>query len=1141
MASGKKSNARRTKGRHRRQKPRTNDSYVNWFGAGAITMGLGAAMATGQGLAAADPGSDASSSAPSNDAAGSDSASTAGSSSGSSSVSKPDAPATTVSASTPSSSNSSSPDSEPESESGAVPSSGGAQASSTPSDDGGTPTPSSSTDASVEPTDQPTAPVVIEPTAPPEAPSEPPTTEVPDATPAGPTTGPETGPKNDYKPIAAAVADSLEATPESSFVGSVATTASTADPAVPSANDGDTAVQANAVETQAVPVDLATTASPVSAVTEFVSGLLAWVGLSPGLTTTPVAPVESPALWAVLAWARRQFGQSLTTQTSTTAPNPVAAAMAVPNSPPVIAAPTFGTPDPVTGAITGMVNATDPDGDPLTYTVTAVPGNGSLMVNAATGAFIYTPSEAARLAAGLTSVIDRDTFTVTVSDGQAAVTSVVSPRIAPTALQLGTPIQVGRDPAGVAVAGDRVYVADQFDRTVKVIDATTHTVIATIPVGSSAAAVAVTPDGSRAYVTLKGAGRVAVIDTATNTITTTINVGPGPTGIAISPDGSRAYVTNTNGSTVSVINTATNTVATTIKVGNAPAAVALSPDGTRLFVTNRWNDNVSVINTATNTVVGTVDVGDSPRGVALNPDGTRAYVTNTDGTVSVINTATNTNIATITVGDNPIGVAVTPDGGLAYVANGDDTLSVINTATNTVIGTLALDPAPENGAHYIALGADGNVYITDASDRTVRVLSLTSIVEQNSPPAVTGLPTVTNINPNTGVVTGTINVTDPDGDPMYHTLTTGPDPAKGSVVVDLTTGNWTYTPTLGARWKATDINATPADQQVSFTITTSDGQASTLVNVTAPVPPLTITNIDVGLGASDHAFTPDGKYAYVTNLLGFVSVIDTATNTVTATIPVGEGSGLWSVAISPDGSHAYITSAEPQILHVIDTATNTTTDTVPLSDYSGYPIAVAVSPDGSHAYVTITNTDAENGTVVEIDTATGIVTAAIPVGEFPIGVAVSPDGTRVYVTNGGVVSVIDTASSMISTIPMVGDVGHVTLSADGTRAYVTNPGANTVSVIDTDPTSATYNTVTATIATTPGHVPWQVAVSPDGVHVYVTNEQADTMSVIDTATNTVIATIAMGDLPESVAVSPDGTLVYVVNHTSGTVSVITLG
>lgn len=40
-------------GRHRRD---TNDGYVRWLGAGAVTLGLGAAIATGQGVAAATPG-----------------------------------------------------------------------------------------------------------------------------------------------------------------------------------------------------------------------------------------------------------------------------------------------------------------------------------------------------------------------------------------------------------------------------------------------------------------------------------------------------------------------------------------------------------------------------------------------------------------------------------------------------------------------------------------------------------------------------------------------------------------------------------------------------------------------------------------------------------------------------------------------------------------------------------------------------------------------------------------------------------------------------------------------------------------------------------------------------------------------------
>ena len=100
-------------------------------------------------------------------------------------------------------------------------------------------------------------------------------------------------------------------------------------------------------------------------------------------------------------------------------------------------------------------------------------------------------------------------------------------------------------------------------------------------------------------------------------------------------------------------------------------------------------------------------------------------------------------------------------------------------------------------------------------------------------------------------------------------------------------------------------------------------------------------------------------------------------------------------------------------------------------------------------------------------------------------------------------------------------------------AYITNSGSNTVSVIDT-----ATNTVVATVAV--GSQPLGVAVTPNGAHVYVTNHSSSTVSVIDTATNTVVATVPVGSFPRGVAVTPDGKHVYVANpdYGYGTLSVI---
>ena len=71
------------------------------------------------------------------------------------------------------------------------------------------------------------------------------------------------------------------------------------------------------------------------------------------------------------------------------------------------------------GAISGAVNGSDVDPNTtLTHTMTAAPAGGLVTVNGATGAFAYSPTEAARLAAGKTASADFDKFTVSVGDGQ---------------------------------------------------------------------------------------------------------------------------------------------------------------------------------------------------------------------------------------------------------------------------------------------------------------------------------------------------------------------------------------------------------------------------------------------------------------------------------------------------------------------------------------------------------------------------------------------------------------------------------------------------------------------------------------------------------------------------------------------------
>jgi YVTN family beta-propeller protein len=327
-----------------------------------------------------------------------------------------------------------------------------------------------------------------------------------------------------------------------------------------------------------------------------------------------------------------------------------------------------------------------------------------------------------------------------------------------------------------------------------------------------------------------------------------------------------------------------------------------------------------------------------------------------------------------------------------------------------------------------------------------------------------------------------------------------------------------------------------------------------------------------GAQAQQHNLAKATTFGYVTNVDdNTVSVIDTASNTVVATIPVGGFPD--GVAITPDGTHAYVTNAFDSNVSVIDTASNTVVTTIPVGSA---PNGVAITPDGARpnesddrhhrplAYVT----NGADNTVSVIDTASNTVVATIPVRQDPTGVAITADGTRVYVTNqfDDSVSVIDTGSNtVVATIPgfpeFVLPVG-VAITPDGadpyerddrhhqSLAYVTNyvptiDGSNfpasAVSVIDT-----ASNTVVSTIPV--GQYPDGVAITRDGTHAYVANQGDGTVSVIDTGRNKVVATIPVGSAPKGVAITPDGPrpyedarhqpLAYVTNLGDNTVSVI---
>jgi YVTN family beta-propeller protein len=233
--------------------------------------------------------------------------------------------------------------------------------------------------------------------------------------------------------------------------------------------------------------------------------------------------------------------------------------------------------------------------------------------------------------------------------------------------------------------------------------------------------------------------------------------------------------------------------------------------------------------------------------------------------------------------------------------------------------------------------------------------------------------------------------------------------------------------------------------------------------------------------------TPNGEKVYVANLASHnVSVIATASNTVTATVTIGAGETgkPIALAVTPNSAHVYVADQGNSKIADIATASNTVTGTITVGSMvdanvtGGDPNILAVTPDGSKLYVA----SYTGHGVADIATSTDTVTKTITLFESatanPNALALTPNGCQLYVHDHAhnLVDVITVSSDAVAAHPAVGTTGDPTgmsVTPDSAKVYVANAGASSVSVIVT----ATNGVSTLTEATV-GKAPYAVLATP---------------------------------------------------------------
>src|SRR5580765_4715512 len=243
--------------------------------------------------------------------------------------------------------------------------------------------------------------------------------------------------------------------------------------------------------------------------------------------------------------------------------------------------------------------------------------------------------------------------------------------------------------AAVAPDGTRIYVSDEADSTLDVVDGKSLKVINKIPLSGHPNNIAVARDGRRVYVgIIQAPGGVDVIDTATMKNVKTMPTKGSIHNAYVTPDGKYVVAGSIAGKTVNVFDAATEQPAWTLDMdlGVRPMTFSTNADGSTkwLFVQLSGFNGFAVVDFATRKEINRIKNPDLPPGKATVPAGSdpsHGMAVTADGKTLVVCSRLNNFLYAYSLPDLKLlggaelggkgagWVTLTPDGRTAYVAN----------------------------------------------------------------------------------------------------------------------------------------------------------------------------------------------------------------------------------------------------------------------------------------------------------------------------------------------------------------------------------------------------------------------------------------------------------------------------------------
>lgn len=137
-----------------------------------------------------------------------------------------------------------------------------------------------------------------------------------------------------------------------------------------------------------------------------------------------------------------------------------------------------------------------------------------------------------------------------------------------------------------------------------------------IPVGKRPEGIDISPDDKELWVGNNDDGTISIIDVVSNTVKETIKVGKLPIRVKFTPDGNRVLVSDHIGGELVVVDAASRKVIKRVKAEGLPVGILITPDGKKAFIARMESGIVSVLDLDKMEFTGSIQPGKGPDGMA---------------------------------------------------------------------------------------------------------------------------------------------------------------------------------------------------------------------------------------------------------------------------------------------------------------------------------------------------------------------------------------------------------------------------------------------------------------------------------------------------------------------------------------------